>query len=117
MADGQRPQQNGIHQAEDRGICANPERQRRDGDGSEAWTLAQHPQCVAEILHKILNEVYSAHVAALLLPLLKTVHRAEGYIASLLWRRSLGDLMLDSPLDVITNLLVQFLFHLLTAED
>jgi hypothetical protein len=50
MLDGKLPQQQLIHQAEDRRIRANAERQRNDGDQREARILDEHAKAEANVL-------------------------------------------------------------------
>ena len=47
---GNRLEQRRVHEAEDRGVGADAERQREHGDGREARALGQHAQAVAQIL-------------------------------------------------------------------
>ena len=59
---GQRPQQQGVDHGEDRGVGANPERQRQDGDDGEGRRFPQHPDGVADVLkhltqHGILGRI------------------------------------------------------------
>ena len=54
---GQGPQQNGVDDAENRAVRANPERQRQHRNGSESRIFGQHPQAVTYILSKISNHV------------------------------------------------------------
>ena len=48
---GQRPQQHLVEQAEDRGVRADAQRQRQDGDEGEQRLLAQGPERVADVMH------------------------------------------------------------------
>ena len=48
----QRREQHRVHHAEDRGVRANPERQRQDGDDGETRRLAELPESEAEIVHR-----------------------------------------------------------------
>ena len=48
---GERPQQQRVHEAEDRRVRADPERQRRDGDQRERRVLEQHAESEPEVLH------------------------------------------------------------------
>src|SRR2546427_72241 len=51
----QRPEQHSIHHAEDRGIRADAESEREDGDGGEARILAQYAQAVAKIHEEVFD--------------------------------------------------------------
>jgi hypothetical protein len=46
----QRPQQNAIHNAEDRRVGPDAERERKHSHSGEAWVLQKHPAGVAEVL-------------------------------------------------------------------
>jgi hypothetical protein len=50
VAEGQRPQEDRIHHAEDRGRRPDAESQGEDGDGAESWVLNDPPQPVADVL-------------------------------------------------------------------
>ncbi len=45
-----RLQQHGIDDAENRRICSNPERQRKNRDSRESRILPQHPQSKSQVL-------------------------------------------------------------------
>ncbi len=49
----ERPQQQCVHQAEDGGVRANPERQGQDGDQRERRGLQQHPDAESKVLHHL----------------------------------------------------------------
>ncbi|HEV8348169.1 MAG TPA: hypothetical protein VGQ16_16450 [Vicinamibacterales bacterium] len=42
-----------MNDAEDRGVRADAERQRQDGDGRKAGTLAQQPQPEAGVINDV----------------------------------------------------------------
>src|SRR5215469_2901755 len=46
----ERAEQDRVHHAEHGRISADPKCKRENGDGREAWTLAQHAQSVAKVL-------------------------------------------------------------------
>jgi hypothetical protein len=45
-----RSQEGGIHDGEDGCICADSESESENGDGGEAWRLAEHPQAESAVL-------------------------------------------------------------------
>ena len=47
----QRPEQRLVEQAEDRGVGADAQRERQDGDEREDRLLAERPEGEAEVLH------------------------------------------------------------------
>jgi len=49
---GQRPEQQGVDDAEDRGVCADAEGEREDGHGCEAGRFGELPQGETEVVHQ-----------------------------------------------------------------
>jgi hypothetical protein len=47
-----RTEENAVHQAKDRGVRADAERERNDGDGGEAFVLQQHAESVADVVQE-----------------------------------------------------------------
>ncbi len=113
----QRTQQHGIDDAEDRRVRADAQRQREDGNQGESGILQQHSRAVTKILQQVLDEADSSHIAAFLLSLLNTAQGAQGSVARLLRCHAFSDIFLNLPLEVIADLLVQFLLDLLAAEQ
>ena len=72
MAEGERPKNKTIHQAEDRGVCADSERQCQHGDRCEPGRFPQCAQTKLQILYEVLNQIYTPRVAAFLFGLLDT---------------------------------------------
>ena len=56
---GQWPEDDGLHGAEDRGRCADAEREGQHGDDSEAGALRELPACKRDVLGE-LREILSA---------------------------------------------------------
>ena len=54
---GQRPQQHGVERAEDRGVGADPEREREDGDGREAGAAAEQAKADHRVLLDLAGDV------------------------------------------------------------
>ena len=52
---GKRPQEDAVDDAEDRGVGADAERQRRHGDGGEAGVRGEAAQSVADVLQQCLH--------------------------------------------------------------
>src|SRR6516162_6015670 len=48
-------QQGRVHYGEDGGVGADAERERENGNGCEAWILAEDPQRVAKVLQECLH--------------------------------------------------------------
>ena len=81
---GQRPQHHGVHNAENRSIGADAQRQREHRDRCKARISAQLPQAITDVLQEILDIVYSAHIPALLFDLLDSAKLAQGRIPRVL---------------------------------
>src|SRR5262249_3923049 len=56
IAEGQRPQQHRVHDGEDRGVGADAEREREDGDGREARPREQRPHGIANVAHEAIMQ-------------------------------------------------------------
>ena len=52
-----RLQQDAVHDAENGGVCPNPERKRNDRNNREAGSLDEAPQGVQKILTEMINGV------------------------------------------------------------
>jgi hypothetical protein len=57
LGERQGAQQDGIDDAEDRGVGAHADRDRQDGQQQEAWRSTERARRVSEILRKPLNHV------------------------------------------------------------
>ena len=55
----QRAQQHGVERAEDRGVGADPEREREDGDGREAGAAAEQAKADHRVLLDLAGEFES----------------------------------------------------------
>ena len=53
LADGERLQQEGVHEAENRGIGADTQGEHEHGGGGEGRFPGEHPDAVREIVHRI----------------------------------------------------------------
>jgi hypothetical protein len=49
-------EQDGVDEAEDRGICANAQRQRQHRDNREAWRAAQDAPGIAQVVPPLVDE-------------------------------------------------------------
>src|SRR5215510_2093108 len=70
-----------------------------------------------KILYQVFNQLHSSHIAALLLTPLDAAHREQRGVARLLRRHAFGDVFFNLPIDVIAELLVQFLLDLRAAKE
>src|SRR5215469_8964180 len=64
---GKRSQKHSVDDAEDGGVGADAQRERQNGDGGEARTLAEHAGGIAQVLRGLVQEAPAARLAALLL--------------------------------------------------
>ena len=108
---GQRFEQNSIHEAEDRRIGAQAERQSEHDDGAEARVLAKAARAIADVLKRGLQEAHSASIATALLCLIEPADLAQGLPPRLLRAHARVRALPDGFLQVIPQLLVQLLFH------
>src|SRR5438270_12089270 len=69
-----RPQEDGIHDTEHRGVCADSERKNRNHTPREQWPLAQGANPMAKIMNDISDIRHSARIPALFLLLFDPVH-------------------------------------------
>ena len=74
---GHRAQQHGIHQAEDRCVGSDTQRQRQDNHGTEPRAPHDSARGKAQVLHEILKEAYFTRLSALLFDLLQPAELAE----------------------------------------
>ena len=59
----QRAKQQSVDEAEERGVGADPERQRERNDDGESRALREHPACVAHVLRKHVQQRHAALIA------------------------------------------------------
>jgi len=81
--------------------------QAKDSDGGETGITAQRPTRIPEIAPEVINEVHVAHIAAFLLSLLRSIHRAEGGATSFFRGQTPGDFQLCPVFDVKLKLFFQ----------
>src|SRR5438105_5829750 len=117
IANGQGPQQDHINEAENRRVRSDAQRQSQDSDRRETGRFAPHAETKAQILKKVLNPVYSAGVTALLFGLLDTVQINSRAAVRLFLRHSFRDVFLGFSVEVIAQLVVQFLVCLRPAKQ
>ena len=59
-------EQDGVDEAEDRGICANAQRQRQHRDNREAWRAAQDATGIAQVVPPLVDQPQPKRLPALL---------------------------------------------------
>src|SRR6202047_4591016 len=117
VRDRQRSQAERIDQLEDGGVCASAQRERKHGNGGEKRRFAQHAQAEAQVLREILQPSDAANIATLLFPLLDSAHFDECLSMRFVWDYTFRDVLLSLSLDVIAQLVVQFLVRLRSAKQ
>ena len=70
IAHGERVQHQAVHHRKDSGIGADAEGEGEDSDDSEGGGFPHYAQTKVQILHKVLNPVQAACIAAFLFGLL-----------------------------------------------
>ena len=86
LGERQRLQQHAVNHAEDRGIGANAESQREDGDESECGASPKQADAKTQVLQKILNVADAARVSAILFGLLEAPEFAASFSAGFIGR-------------------------------
>ncbi len=79
--------------------------------------FAQRPHGVAQIPYEIFDEVYSAHVAALLLDLCDRADRAPRRMGSLVRRHTTHQVLCELLFEVEAKLVVELLIYSLAAQQ
>ena len=90
---GQRFQERRVDEAEDRCVCADAERDRRNRDGREPRAPPEKTQRVAHVLPPAFEDPQPARVAALLFSLLDRAHLTQGRVARVTGSHSGGDVI------------------------
>ena len=105
----QRPEEDGIDEGEDRGVCADAEGERQDRDRAETRALPQGAQREPDILANAVEKREAARVPALLFPRLDRPHLAPGGVAGAGGSHAGGDVFVLEALQVIAQLRVELL--------
>ena len=114
--DRQHAQHHGVDHAENRGVHADAERKRERRDSGKARTAAQLAKAVADILQKVFQVVYSAHITALLFDLFDATKLAQGCISGFLRRHPFCNVLLGELSQVKAKFLGQFLLNAALEE-
>ena len=105
---GQRLHQRCIHEGKNRDAGAQAQPQHHNGGRGESRILAQLPHGKTQVLRQVVEQVPSAHIAALLLPLCQARSRNERRPPRFGGVHPAGYILFDLPLDVVAQLLIQF---------
>lgn len=108
---GERFEQGRIDESENGDAGAHAQRQHQSSRASEAGSLSQLPDAEAKIVPQVIEQIPSPHIATLLFPLFQAVNRTQGGAARFLARHAGADVLVDLPVHVIMQFLVELLFH------
>jgi hypothetical protein len=104
---GQRPQQHGAEQAEDRGIRADAETERENRDARERRVPAQHARADAQVLHEMVERGESRAVPVVLPDLREAAEPDERLAPRLVRRHSGAQVVVDVHVQVALKLRVE----------
>ena len=99
--------------------CAEADAEREDPDHRRGGNrrAGEVTGCEAEVLNRVFDHVHTSHVPARFLRLFDAAEGAQGSLARLLGRHPAGDIRRDTAVDVVADLVVEFLFDAGTAND
>ena len=106
-----RAQDEGVHYREDRGVRADPERERCDRDEREGLALAQAAPPVAQVLQEVGDETRATRVAAALFRSFDAAELEAGAPSSLGLGHPARDEVRDLSLEVVPELGVELPFQ------
>jgi hypothetical protein len=117
MRIGQALQHKRVHDREDRGVCADRKRQRKDHHRGKAWITPELAQSIACILPKKLEAGAGAVVAHRLLYLLDAAKLRKREAARLRRRHAGGDSFVRNHIHIRAQLIVKLPLNLLFPEE
>jgi hypothetical protein len=112
----ERPQQYRIHDAENRAVRADAQRQRGHSHESEAGISPQRPQAIPQILKEYLDESDSTHLAIYLLRQCDVSELPAGGPSRLVLTHPLADIPLGEQTQVRLDLVVEISFRSAASE-
>src|SRR5579863_3679308 len=110
-------QHDGIEEAEDRGVCANAESERKNCDARDDGSAAENAQRVADVLQEIFEEADAAGVAALFLNLFGAAESKAGAANGFFAGGPGAHILFDLLFEVKAKLVVHFGFDGLATEQ
>src|SRR6516162_4967942 len=110
-------EQQRVHHAEHRGVCANPERQSKHRDGRKSGVLAQRTHRVAEILKDRFKQLQVAHLAIEFLRLLDAAQLHQRIASRLFEAHASAQILFDVYPEMAVNLRGKFPLTLLPAKQ
>ena len=109
--------QNGIHDGEDGGVCANADRERGRRDDAEGGSPPKRAECVSGVLTKAVDQCEPARIAALFLPLIDRTHLPKRCVSSIGGRHAASDMVFNEMLQMVLELFVEFPFDLGASQQ
>jgi hypothetical protein len=110
-------QEPGIDDAEGKHTCANAKGENQDAGSRETGRFAQHAQTKVQIPNEILNPIQTLSVAAFLFGLLDAAEVYSRPPPRFLGCHPFCDVFLGCPVEVVEQLVIQFLVHLRPAKQ
>src|SRR6266508_1600545 len=114
---GHRAQKQRIDDAEDRGVCANAERQGQYSNQREAGILEQHSQAIPQILKERIDDSESTHLAIHLLQQCHVSELAARGPSGLDLGHPLADISLGEQAQMRLDLVVELSIRLTISEQ
>jgi len=105
MRIGQPLQEQGVHQGEGGGVCADAEGEREHDNDGESGALAQHAQSEAKVLQKLVEPQVTPHSARVFGDKRWVTKFDERCAASVIGSQAEGDVLLSFDFDVLANFL------------
>ena len=96
-----------IDQAENGGVCADTEREGKNGDSREAGVALKPADAVLQVLSKLVEPHRNPDGAGVLFRERDAPKLPIGGLSCLLGRQASGEVVLSLALDVVANLLVE----------
>src|SRR5262249_17632088 len=112
-----RPQQYRIHDAEDRAVGANAQRQYQHGNTGKAGIFPQRPHAISNVLNKGIDKSDSTHLAVYLLQQCDVSELASGGPSGLGLGHPLVDISLGEQAHVRLDLIVELLIRSAISEQ
>ena len=117
LPDGQGLQHRGVDEAEDRGVRADAESERRDRREREARALSKDTTGVPHVPGELFDQAGPANIAALVLHLIEAAELEAGPPARVRLAHARPHVVRDLALDVIAQLGVELRFQATPAEQ
>jgi hypothetical protein len=106
-----------MYHVENRGVGADAEGEREDGDSGEARGFPQHAQGVADVPGRGFEEVHAARLAAFLFELIDSAEFETSAAASFQERQAGLNELFDLLVEVKAQFVVEFVFDGTTPEQ